>query len=78
MTVTSRPIPRGEAELRPGLAQSREAAHARVYMSAEKLVASPESGNRRMIANVLLAAVWIYVAMIGLLALDQQFKWGIF
>jgi hypothetical protein len=47
-------------------------------MSAEKLVASPESGNRRMIANVVLAAVWIYVAMIGLLALDQQFKWGIF
>ena len=47
-------------------------------MSAEKSVAGPESGNRRLIANVVLAAVWIYVALIGLLALDQQFRWGIF
>jgi hypothetical protein len=47
-------------------------------MSAEKPVAGPESGNRRMIANVVLAAVWVYVAMIGLLAMDQQFHWGIF
>ena len=47
-------------------------------MSAEKPVASPASGNRRKIAIVVMAAVWIYVAMIGLLALDQQFRWGIF
>jgi hypothetical protein len=47
-------------------------------MSAEKSASSPESGNRRMIANLVLTAVWIYVAMICLLALDQQFGWGIF
>jgi hypothetical protein len=47
-------------------------------MSAEKSVAGPEPGNRRLIANVVLAAVWAYVAMIGLLALDQQLHWGIF
>jgi hypothetical protein len=47
-------------------------------MSAEKSVSKTESGSRRMIANVVLAVVWIYVAMIGLLALDQQFRWGIF
>jgi hypothetical protein len=49
-----------------------------INMSAEKPVASPASGNRRKIAIVVMAAVWIYVAMIGLLALDQQFRWGIF
>jgi hypothetical protein len=47
-------------------------------MSAEKSAAGPESGNRRLVANVVLAVVWLYVAMIGLLALDQQFHWGIF
>jgi hypothetical protein len=47
-------------------------------MSAEKPVDDPESGNRRLTANLVLAAVWIYVAMLGLLAIDQQFHWGIF
>jgi preprotein translocase subunit SecE len=35
-------------------------------------------GKHRLIANVVLVAVWAYVAMIYLLALDQQFRWGIF
>jgi hypothetical protein len=30
------------------------------------------------IANLILAGLWVYVAMLGLLALDQTFHWGIF
>lgn len=29
-------------------------------------------------ANLIFAAVWIYVAALWLLALDQTFHWGIF
>jgi len=47
-------------------------------MSAEKPEVEEGNGRRRLIANLLLAAVWVYVAMIYLLALDQQFHWGIF
>ncbi|HUR58161.1 MAG TPA: hypothetical protein VM029_10660 [Opitutaceae bacterium] len=34
--------------------------------------------RRRMIGKVVLAGVWIYVAALWLLALDQTFNWGIF
>jgi hypothetical protein len=47
-------------------------------MSAEEPVALPGSGSRRLVANAVLALVWTYVMMICLLALDQQFHWGIF
>jgi len=47
-------------------------------MSAEKPVAEPPPGKRSPVATLVLAAVWIYVAMIYLLAMDQQFHWGIF
>jgi len=47
-------------------------------MTAQKLDVQPEPEKRRLIANVALAAVWVYVAMIWLLALDQMFHWGIF
>lgn len=47
-------------------------------MSAEKAVDGPDTAKRRVTANVVLALVWVYVAMIWLLALDQQFHWGIF
>lgn len=30
------------------------------------------------IANAIFAALWVYVAMLWLLALDQWFHWGIF
>jgi hypothetical protein len=47
-------------------------------MSAEKLEAANPAGKSNVVANVVLAAVWVYVAMIFLLAIDQQFHWGIF
>jgi hypothetical protein len=34
--------------------------------------------RRRTIAKVVLAVVWIYVAALWLLALDQWFNWGVF
>ena len=47
-------------------------------MSAKKPAVEGEPGKRRWIANVVLIAVWGYVAMIWLLALDQQLHWGLF
>ena len=47
-------------------------------MNADKPELDSGSGKRGLIANLALAAVWIYVAMIYLLACDQQFHWGIF
>lgn len=34
--------------------------------------------RRRMMGKIVLAGVWIYVAALWLLALDQTFNWGIF
>ena len=34
--------------------------------------------RKRTIGKIVLAGVWIYVAALWLLALDQTFKWGIF
>jgi hypothetical protein len=34
--------------------------------------------KRRLIAKWVLVGVWIYVAALWLLALDQTFNWGIF
>jgi hypothetical protein len=34
--------------------------------------------RRRLWGKLLFAAVWIYVAALWLLALDQTFNWGIF
>lgn len=38
----------------------------------------PADPRRRMIANITLVGFSLYVAMIWLLALDQQFHWGLF
>ena len=34
--------------------------------------------RKRTIGKIVLIGVWIYVAALWLLALDQTFKWGIF
>jgi len=34
--------------------------------------------RRRQIGRVVLAGVWLYVAALWLLALDQTFDWGVF
>jgi hypothetical protein len=40
--------------------------------------AGPLDSRRQLIANLTLILFSVYVAMIYLLALDQQFHWGIF
>lgn len=47
-------------------------------MNADKSEAAGPAGKRTVVANIVLAALWVYVAMIFLLAMDQQFHWGIF
>lgn len=34
--------------------------------------------RRRTIAKLVLAGIWLYVAALWLLALDQTFDWGLF
>jgi hypothetical protein len=34
--------------------------------------------RRRTLGRVFLAGIWLYVAALWLLALDQWFRWGIF
>jgi hypothetical protein len=34
--------------------------------------------RKRLMGKIVLAAVWLYVAALWLLALDQTFHWGIF
>lgn len=34
--------------------------------------------RKRLGARIILVAVWLYVAALWLLALDQSFHWGIF
>ena len=47
-------------------------------MSADESELESRTAKHGLIANIALVAVWVYVAMIYLLAFDQQFHWGIF
>jgi len=47
-------------------------------MSANPSESEKPAAKRGWVSNLILAAVWVYVAMIYLLACDQQFHWGIF
>lgn len=49
-------------------------------MTSDKPPAIEDTANprRRMIGNIVLVAFSVYVVMIYVLALDQQFHWGLF
>ena len=56
-----------------------------VTTAAATATAAPEPAwidstdpRKRTIGKIVLIGVWIYVAALWLLALDQTFKWGIF
>ena len=38
----------------------------------------PPDPRKRMLGKIVFAGVWVYVAALWLLALDQTFHWGIF
>ncbi len=64
--------PRGRA------CAASEHAQYECVMSANVPEPEKPGGKRAVVANLVLVAVWVYVAMIYLLACDQQFHWGIF
>jgi hypothetical protein len=45
---------------------------------APRAAETPFYQRHPKIANAIYAALWVYVAMLWLLALDQWFHWGIF
>lgn len=45
--------------------------------SAPSWIDSPDP-RKRLIGKIVLVGIWIYVAALWLLALDQTFNWGIF
>ncbi len=47
-------------------------------MAADPAWIDSSNPRRRTIAKVVLAVVWVYVAALWLLALDQWFNWGVF
>ena len=65
-------------------AKSAPATPAAPAADAAVPAAAPESWldstdpRRRLWGRVVLAGVWLYVAALWLLALDQTFNWGIF
>ncbi len=68
---------------KPAPTPPRSAAPASAPAAADVAVAEPawidsSDPRRRTIAKVALVVIWIYVAALWLLALDQWFNWGIF
>ena len=57
-----------------------DAAAAAPSQAVEAPVAYIDSPDprKRMIGKIALVVIWIYVAALWLLALDQTFHWGIF
>lgn len=72
---TAQPVTPAAAQI-PAPAPSGRAAVA----SAEPQVAWMDSNDptKRMIGKIVFVGLWIYVAALCLLALDQTFHWGIF
>lgn len=75
---SARPLPPG-----PGAPQSDRTA-APPAMGSEATAGAPVAWidspdpRRRQLGRVLLGAIWVYVAALWLLALDQTFDWGVF
>ena len=69
--------PAGQSKAAPAKPTVR-IAPAPVAVEEKPSSAVPDSPRQRVIAKVVLLALWIYVAALWLLALDQWFNWGIF
>jgi hypothetical protein len=76
------PAPAAEPALAPagGIPAEAGAAAAGTSAAPEAQVAWMDSSDpqKRMIGKIVFAGVWVYVAALWLLALDQTFHWGIF
>jgi hypothetical protein len=75
---TSAPI--SSAPVAASASASMADAGAGAAIASEPHVAWMDSSDprKRMIGKIVFVGVWIYVAALWLLALDQTFHWGIF
>jgi len=73
VVTPSHPVPASEAESPPHPVASPSAHDGESVPAIE--AADP---RRRRIGQFVLIVVWLYVAALWLLALDQTFDWGIF
>lgn len=74
------PQPAAPAPAAESVSTSGSTAAAGAGTAPEAHVAWMDSTDpqKRMIGKIVFAGVWIYVAALWLLALDQTFHWGIF
>jgi hypothetical protein len=61
----------------PIAAATADVAPAEAAAAPVAWIDSPDP-RKRQIAKIILVGVWIYVAALWLLAMDQWFHWGIF
>ena len=70
------PVP-AEAPVAAGAAPMAGGAAAAPAEEATSWIDSADP-RKKLIGKIVLVAVWVYVAALWLLALDQTFHWGIF
>jgi hypothetical protein len=70
------PMPASAAANKPAVAATSAAGDATAD-APPAWIDSPDP-RKRTIGKIVLVVVWIYVAALWLLALDQTFHWGIF
>lgn len=84
-TMSAKHSKKGAA--RPGPAAAPAAAPSPVIASAGGVAAAAETPpswldstdpKKRLWGKIIFVGVWVYVAALWLLALDQTFNWGIF
>jgi hypothetical protein len=77
---TATPAPAAEPVSAPAGGIPAAAGGAAAMTATEPHVAWIDSNDpgKRTIGKIVLVGVWIYVAALWLLALDQTFHWGIF
>jgi hypothetical protein len=73
-----KPQPVANATVAPAVAGAAPSATAPEAATAQTAWLDSADPRRRAIAKVVFVALWIYVAALWLLALDQWFNWGIF
>ena len=73
----SQPAPTATAPASPVVAPVAAEVRASVAEAPPAWIDSSDP-RRRLVGQIVLVGVWLYVAALWLLALDQTFHWGIF
>ncbi len=72
------PVPPAARVTEPILASSGQATAPAAALEAPPSWLDSSDPRKRMWGKIVFVGVWIYVAALMLLALDQTFNWGIF